>query len=101
MNEHEVSRLVHTDFPEYWLNMFKTCHFFIENRLVVAKGEQGEGKIGWQFRVSRCKLLHIEWINKVILHSTGKCIQYSEMEQNVKKNACMYITESLSLYSRN
>ena len=63
--------------------MFKTCHFFIENRLVVAKGEKGEEKIGWEFGVSRRKLLHIECINnKVILHSTGNYIQYSEMEQN-------------------
>ena len=35
-----------------------------ENRLVVAneKGEQ---------RRDRCKLLYIEWINKVLLYNTG------------------------------
>ena len=68
---------------------------------MVAKGEKDEGKIVWEFGVSKCKLLHIEWVNKVILHSTGNCIQYSEMEQNSKKNVYMYITESLFLYSRN
>ena len=29
-----------------------------------------------QFRVGRCKLLHLEWIsNKVLLYSTENCIQ--------------------------
>ena len=34
----------------------------IENRLVVAKGEQGGGRMDWEFGISRCKLLYIEWI---------------------------------------
>ena len=47
----------------------------IENRLVVAKGEEGENGIDWGFGVSRCKLLHLEWIsNEVLLHSTGNYI---------------------------
>ena len=29
-----------------------------------------------EFGSSRCKLLYTEWINKVLLHSTGKCIQF-------------------------
>ena len=30
----------------------------------------------WEFGISKCKLLHIEWIdNKVLLYSTG-CIQH-------------------------
>ena len=36
-----------------------------ENRLVVAKGEGGEG-IEWEFGISRCKLLYIEWINNKV-----------------------------------
>ena len=43
----------------------------IENRLVIAKGEDlGEGWVGgW---VGRCKLLNIEWINnKVLLYIQG------------------------------
>ena len=32
----------------------------IENRLVVAKGGGG---MEWEFGVSRCKLVYIEWIN--------------------------------------
>ena len=43
-----------------------------KSRLVVAEGEEWTGSL----RVSRCKLLHLEWINsKVLLHSTGNYIQ--------------------------
>ena len=42
-------------------------------------GCQGRGKLGvvdWEFEVSRCKLLHIDWMdNKVLLYSTGNYIQ--------------------------
>ena len=31
----------------------------IENRFVVAKGEEGWGGKDWEFGVSRCKLLHV------------------------------------------
>ena len=41
----------------------------IENRFVVVKGQKfGEGKEE-EVGLSRCKLLSIEWINKVLLHS--------------------------------
>ena len=30
----------------------------------------------WEFGVSRCKLLHIEWINKVLVYSTENYVQY-------------------------
>ena len=43
----------------------------IENRLVVAKGEGREWD-GLGFGVSRCKLLHLEWIsNEVLLDNTA------------------------------
>ena len=49
---------------------------------MVAKGEAGWGGMDWVFGTSRCKILYIEWINnKVLLYSTGNCIQYP-----VKKN---------------
>ena len=46
---------------------------YAENRLVVAKREEGSrGGMNWTSRVSRCKLLHIRWIsNQVLLYSTG------------------------------
>ena len=31
----------------------------------VAKGEGSGGGLGWEFGISRCKLLNIEWINNV------------------------------------
>ena len=43
----------------------------IENSLLVAKGEEVEGRVEWKAGVSRCKLLYTEWINnKVLLYST-------------------------------
>ena len=45
---------------------------------MVAKGEWGGGGMDWEFGVSRCKLLHIEWINnKDLLYNTGNYTQYS------------------------
>ena len=53
----------------------------------------------WEFGVSRCKLLYIEWINtKVLLCSTGNYIQSPVINYNgkeyFKKNVYMCITES-------
>ena len=50
----------------------------------------------WEVGVSRCKLLNIGWINnKVLLHSTGNCIQYPMINHSgkeyFKKNAYIYI----------
>ena len=54
----------------------------------------------WEFGVSRCKFLHIEWINnKVLLYSTENYIQYPVINHNgkniLKKNVYICITESL------
>ena len=41
------------------------------------RGRGGRGGLGWQFGISRCKLLYIEWINnKVLLYNTGNYIPY-------------------------
>ena len=42
------------------------------------QGERrGQGGMDWEFGISRCKLLSREWINnRVLLYSTGKCIQH-------------------------
>ena len=65
------------------------------------------GGMDWEFGVSRCKLLHIEWINnKALLYSTGNYIQYLEINHNGKEylkkkyiynvyNIHIYKTESL------
>ena len=69
---------------------------------MIAKVEDGWGGKDWEFRISRCKLLYIGWINsKVLLYSTGNYIQYpvinhiKNMKKNMKKNAYICITESL------
>lgn len=50
-----------------------------ENILVVATGEGSGSEMDWEFGVSRCKLLHLEWIiSKVLLYSTGNSIQSSQ-----------------------
>ena len=56
-------------------------------RFVVAKGGGGvrEGGSGMalEFGVSRCKLLHLEWIsNKMLLYSTENYIQSLTMEHD-------------------
>ena len=56
------------------------------NRLVVAKGMGGGRGREWEFGVSRCKLVYREWINnKVLLYSTGKCLQYPVINHNGKE----------------
>ena len=46
-----------------------------ENRPVVAKREGGGSGVDGEFGVSRCKLLHLEWIsNETLLYSTGNYI---------------------------
>ena len=41
----------------------------------------------WEFGISICKLLYIEWINiKVLMYSTGNYIQYSVINCNGKES---------------
>ena len=39
----------------------------IKNSLVGAKGEGRGGGMDWEFGVSRCKLLHLEWMSNEVL----------------------------------
>ena len=60
----------------------------VQNRLVV------EGRMDWEFEISRWKVLYIRWINsKVLLYSTGNYIQCPVLNQNGKnmKNNYIYI----------
>ena len=69
----------------------------IENRLVVANRggrEQAVGGMDWEFGISRCKQLYLEWINnKVLLYSTGNYIQYPVINRNGKEyeKECIYM----------
>ena len=57
----------------------------IENRFVVPKWEGVRRGMDWEFEVSRCKLLHLEWIsNEVLLYSTGNSIQSLGIEHDGK-----------------
>ena len=76
----------------------------IENRLVVAKGEAGQGRRGrggkeWEFGISRGKLLYIGWINnKVLLYSTGNYIQYPVTNHNGKEYICVCVCIYIDIY---
>ena len=55
----------------------------------------------WEFEFSRCRLLHIEWINsKVLLYSTGNYIQHSVINHNRKwyEKEYMYIHIYIYIY---
>ena len=68
----------------------------MENRLVVAKEEGlGEG-VEWEFGVSRCKLLYIEWINSKVLQYSRELYLYPMINHNRKEHkSVIYINESL------
>ena len=58
-------------------------------------GSRGGG-MDWEFGISRCKLLSIEWINnKVLLYSTGNYIHYPITNHNGKEYVYICTTESL------
>ena len=55
-------------------------------------GEAGGGGMDWEFEISRCKLLYVEWVNnKVLLYSTGNYIQYPVINHNGKEYEKEYI----------
>ena len=52
---------------------------------MIAK-KKGVGGMDWEFKISRCKLLYIGWINnKVLLFSTRNYIQYPMITHNGKE----------------
>ena len=69
-----------------------------QNRFVVAKGEEGEGWMDWEFGISRSKLLHSEWINKVLLNSKGNNIQFPTINHNRKEYEKEHIYRCKSLF---
>ena len=44
----------------------------------------------WDFGVGRCKVLHLGWINKVLLYSTGNNIHYPVINTMEKTQQRMY-----------
>ena len=56
----------------------------MENRL--------EGGMMKEFRISKCKLLHIEQVNnKILSYHTGNYIQYPIINHCEKEYICVYI----------
>ena len=56
--------------------------------VVSCKSEMREdgGGMDWEFGISKCKLLYIEWINnKFLLYSTGSYIKYPIINHNGKE----------------
>ena len=51
-------------------------------------------RMDWEFGISKCKLLYTEWINKVLLYSTGNSIQYPI----IKHNGQEYEKEHIHIY---
>ena len=49
--------------------------------------------LGWDSGVVRCKLLHLKWINKLLLYGTGKYIQSPGIIHNEKEyfKKCIYV----------
>ena len=77
-----------------------------EKRPVVVKVQgtlQVWGEMEWEFGVSRSKLLCAEWINKVLLYSTGNYIHYPVINHNGKQfsKKCIFMYNRITLlYSR-
>ena len=60
--------------------------------MVASRGRDSVGKKDWEFWISRCIQLHIEWINKKVLqYSTENCIQYLIISYNGKEYENIYI----------
>ena len=75
----------------------------IYDRLVVAKGKGRGSGVDWEFEVSRCKILHLEWMRKeILLYSTGNYIPSlginHDGKQYLKRNIYDWV---ILLYSRN
>ena len=56
------------------------------------------GWMDWEFGISRSKLLHSEWINKVLLHSKGNNIQFPTINHNRKEYEKEHIYRCKSLF---
>lgn len=53
---------------------------------MVTKGRGEVRGMDQEFGIDRCQLLHLEWINKVLMNSTGNYIQYLVLNHNGKEN---------------
>ena len=61
--------------------------------LWLPRGMMYRRAMNWNFGISRCKLLYIEWkSNKVLLYSTGNSSQYPVINSNGKEHEkCIFV----------
>ena len=60
----------------------KQTHGHREQTCYCQGGRGGRG-VDWEFGISRCRLLHLEWIsNEILLYSTGNYIQSLVVEHD-------------------
>ena len=77
-NNNNINKLIYKTETDSHRHREQTCG---------CQGGVGEGRDGLGVWVSRCKLLHIEWINnKVLLYSTGNYIQHLVITCNGKES---------------
>ena len=77
----------------------KHIHRHREETCGCQAGGGGRG-MGWEFGVSRCKLLHLEWINnKALIYSTGSDI-HNGINNNGNefffKKECIYVDNQVT-----
>ena len=59
------------------INLFMKHKQTQRTDLWLPRGNEVGGGMDWEFRISRGKPLHTEWINnRILLHSTRNYIQY-------------------------
>ena len=66
------------------LNPYYQTHRHGEH-ICACQGAGGGGKKDWEFGISRCRLLYIEWINNRAQGSTFNILWWTIMEENTKK----------------
>ena len=105
LSKSERERQIPYDITYMWNLKYDTNELIYETEtdlqiertdLWLPRGRGGGGGKDWEFGISRCKLLYIEWIkNKVLLYSTGNHIQYPVINRNGKE----YEKECIHMYN--
>ena len=55
-------------------------------------GQGGGTGMDWELGVNRCKLLHLEWIDKKVLpYDTGNSIQFPRINHDGKVCVCVCV----------
>ena len=79
-----VAQNVAVELVRFW-NTFSKCLVIRREQTCGWQGGE-QGGMDWEFGISRCKLLYIEWIdNKVLLYSTGNYFQYLVINHDGKE----------------